>query len=276
MRSCVDLLHVVDAGQVDPLRDHAGCSTRPCSPSPRVRCWCWSPWCAAGSCAGRPVRPSGSSCGRREWARRDEHERGWAALGSRWCSSRPSRLAQRSVSRPAASSHRLVVCTDSSMRRSCVTSRTRAVEAVERLLELLDRRQVEVVGRLVEHQQVHPAGLQQGERGAGALAGRERGGGRVAWSAVSPNLASRVRTSALRPVDLASPNARTSGSGPRNRPRAWSISPTTHARPEPGRPLVERDPPEQRAEQRRLARAVGPGDDDAVGPVDLERPPARA
>ena len=47
----------------------------------------------------------------------------------------------------------------------------RSGEAVHGLLQLLDRGQVEVVGRLVEHQQVDPAGLQQGQRGAGAFAG---------------------------------------------------------------------------------------------------------
>ena len=47
-------------------------------------------------------------------------------------------------------------------------------ERLQRLLELLDRREVEVVGRLIEHQQVHPARLQQRERGPGALARRER------------------------------------------------------------------------------------------------------
>src|SRR3712207_8060538 len=31
----------------------------------------------------------------------------------------------------------------------------------QRLLQLLDRGQVQVVGRLVEHQHVHPAGLQE-------------------------------------------------------------------------------------------------------------------
>ena len=45
----------------------------------------------------------------------------------------------------------------------------RALEGGERLLELLDRRQVEVVGGLVEHEQVGAVGHQQRQRGAGAL-----------------------------------------------------------------------------------------------------------
>ena len=41
-------------------------------------------------------------------------------------------------------------------------------------------------------------------------------------------------------------------------------------------PDVERHAAEQRAEQRGLARAVGPDDGHALGPADLERRPARA
>ena len=48
-----------------------------------------------------------------------------------------------------------------------------AVVGVERLLELLDGRQVEVVGRLVEDEEVDAARLEQGHRGPGPLAGRE-------------------------------------------------------------------------------------------------------
>ena len=46
----------------------------------------------------------------------------------------------------------------------------RAAERVERRLELLDRRQVEVVGRLVEHEAVGAVRHQQREHGAGPLA----------------------------------------------------------------------------------------------------------
>ena len=47
----------------------------------------------------------------------------------------------------------------------------RAVEGGQRLLELLDGGQVEVVGGLVEHEAVHALGREQGEHGARALAG---------------------------------------------------------------------------------------------------------
>src|SRR3954451_3090406 len=50
----------------------------------------------------------------------------------------------------------------------------RAGKRVECLLELLDGRQVEMVGRLVEDEQVDAARLQQGKRGTGALAGCQR------------------------------------------------------------------------------------------------------
>src|SRR3954447_22239703 len=45
---------------------------------------------------------------------------------------------------------------------------------VERLLELLDGRQVEMIRRLVEDQQVDPARLKQRQCGTGALAWRQR------------------------------------------------------------------------------------------------------
>jgi menaquinone-9 beta-reductase len=48
-----------------------------------------------------------------------------------------------------------------------------AVEALQRDLELLDGGQVEVVGGLVEHQQVHPLGHEGSQLGAGPLPGGE-------------------------------------------------------------------------------------------------------
>jgi hypothetical protein len=46
--------------------------------------------------------------------------------------------------------------------------------ALERRLELLDGRQVEVVARLVQHEQVDAPGLQQRQGGAGALTRAQR------------------------------------------------------------------------------------------------------
>ena len=51
-----------------------------------------------------------------------------------------------------------------------------AAERVEGDLELLDRREVEVVGRLVEHEQVRLPRHQHGQRRPGAFAGRQRDG----------------------------------------------------------------------------------------------------
>ena len=47
-------------------------------------------------------------------------------------------------------------------------------ERLDCLLQLLYGRQVQVVGRFVEYQQVHPAGLQQRQGSAGAFTGRQR------------------------------------------------------------------------------------------------------
>ena len=51
----------------------------------------------------------------------------------------------------------------------------RARPRLERLLELFDRGQVEVVGRLVEHEAVRAPSHEQGELRACALTGRQRG-----------------------------------------------------------------------------------------------------
>ena len=82
----------------------------------------------------------------------------------------------------------VVTCTASRNARSCVTSRSGAVEAVQRRLELLDRLEVEVVGRLVEHQAVDALGHELGEQGAGALARREVGARPVDVVGAEPEL----------------------------------------------------------------------------------------
>src|SRR6266542_6062997 len=53
----------------------------------------------------------------------------------------------------------------------------RPVEVGERLLELLDRLEVQVIRRLVEDEAVDAAGRDERELGARTLAGRERGAG---------------------------------------------------------------------------------------------------
>jgi len=72
-----------------------------------------------------------------------------------------------------------------------------AGETVERTLELLDRRDVEMVRRLVEHETVHPAGGQEGDQRTRALAGRERGC--VAQDVVGAEPELREQRARLRP-----------------------------------------------------------------------------
>ena len=98
--------------------------------------------------------------------------------------------------------------------------------AVEGRFELLDGGQVEVVGRLVEDEQVHPAGLEQGQPGAGPLAGRQAAGRArdvVRLEAVlrqqGPDLGRTMSGSWAA-------SASSSGCSPRKRLRAWSTSPT--------------------------------------------------
>ena len=64
----------------------------------------------------------------------------------------------------------------------------RAVEAVEGLLELLDGVQVEVVRRLVEHEEVRPAGHERRQREPPALAPREHADLAVDLSCVNRKL----------------------------------------------------------------------------------------
>ena len=130
----------------------------------------------------------------------------------------------------------------------------------ERGLELLDGGQVEVVGRLVEHQQVHAARLQQRQAGAGALAGRQGRAPGATWSDRSPNLASSVRTSAVSTI------RQQPAEGVEQRlvaveQRAGLVDLADHdARAERAGAGIERQPAEQRRQQGGLAGAVGAGD----------------
>ena len=134
----------------------------------------------------------------------------------------------------------------------------RPVVRPERLLELLDRGQVEVVGRLVEHQAVGRAGPSagRGRRGSAhpATACRRRG---ATWSAPRPNFASRVRASASsRPVAARKPSTSVRSAAKRA-PDLVDLA-DDDAAAEPGPPGGQRQPAEQRGEQRRLAAPFGP------------------
>ena len=169
---------------------------------------------------------------------------------------------QRSTTRPALSSRRRLVSTASSMRRSWVTSSSVPGVRRERRLQLLDRGQVEVVGRLVEDQQVDAARLEQRERRPGALAGREGGGGAQHVGGPQPELREQRPHVGRRP---ASRHGRAEGVQQRLRRRGTARAPgRPRRRPRPGPservPGVQRQPAEQRAEQGGLAGAVGAGD----------------
>ena len=156
---------------------------------------------------------------------------------------------QSSVTRPASTrsagwSRRP---TASSIRRSWVTSSSVPGVGVQRRLQLLDRRQVEVVGRLVEHQQVDAARLQQRQRRPGPLARRQRR--RRPQHVVGPQAElGQQRAHLGRRPGRARPR-RTRRAAARRRgtaPRAWSTSPTTTPGPSAALPVVERQPAEQR------------------------------
>ena len=103
----------------------------------------------------------------------------------------------------------------------------RAVERVERRLELLDGRQVEVVRRLVEHEHVGAVGHQQRQRRPGALTRRQRRRRPRDVVGDEPELGQQRAGRRRRRAPVASWNARSNGVGPVSRSRACSTSPTT-------------------------------------------------
>ena len=94
--------------------------------------------------------------------------------------------------------------------------------------------------------------------------------GRSTWSAVRPNFASRVRTSAV------GQSGTSRGEGVEQllgaeEPAARLVDlADLHRRAQGRRPLVQRHPAEQRRQQRRLAGPVRAGDGEPVAPVDLQ------
>jgi hypothetical protein len=147
----------------------------------------------------------------------------------------------------------------------------RALVRLERLLELLDRGEVEVVGRLVEHEHVDAARLQQGEPGAGPLAGRQLVDGTRDVVGLEPELGEQGAHLGRGQVG----HEPLEGVGQR------------HGAGEQGAGLVDLADgdagsatrasfggglaPQQAAQQCGLAGAVRPRDADAVAAVDLQR-----
>ena len=119
--------------------------------------------------------------------------------------------------------------TASSSRRSCVTSSSVPSKASSARLELLDRRQVEVVRRLVEHEPVRAGGHQLREARARALARRER----VARAGRPRRSRARTWPAASAPPAGACPLRATnaSSSGPRPRSRRAPGRASRSARP---------------------------------------------
>ncbi len=115
-----------------------------------------------------------------------------------------------------------------------------------------------------------PARLQQRQRGPGPLARRQRGRRAAHVRGPQPELRQQRAHVGVRHRGTAAPNASSSGSSAEEQPARLVDLADDDAGPERGRAGVKRNPPEQRAEQRRLAGAVRAGDRDPVGPVDLQ------
>ena len=141
-----------------------------------------------------------------------------------------------------------------------------AVVAGEAALELLDRLDVEVVRRLVEDEAVDAAGGEEREPGARALARREgRGRAEDVVGAEAELREQGARGSLLEVAEDVEQRLR-----PRQRGAILLELAEDDARAEPARAGGERQPAEQRVEQRRLAAAVRPGDREPVAPADGE------
>ncbi len=150
----------------------------------------------------------------------------------------------------------------------------RAAEAGEVLLEALDGRQVEVVGRLVEQQHVGLADQRAGERRAARLAAGERG-----------DAARRVDPQALEQAlgavaaELGVLARRQAGLRRRKRGRVGREVRLLRqvgdgrARLQEALAGVELDQPGERLEQRRLARAVAADEADPLALGERQREP---
>ena len=135
-------------------------------------------------------------------------------------------------------------------------------------LELLDRLEVEVVRRLVEDQAVDAARREQRERRRGCArpARARRRPGRCRRRRARTSRAASARRSACSPESA----VKSSRSTPWKRSRAWVSSPKTTAGADAPRPRGEWQVADERADQRRLPRAVRADDGEAVAPVQLE------
>src|SRR5215213_1073727 len=126
----------------------------------------------------------------------------------------------------------------------------------ERTLELVDRGEVEVVRRLVEHEQVHAAGCHERDARTRSLARRQRGG--RAEHVIRTEAELREQRPRLLGRDV-----RARREAVHERLRAECVSPLIEladhrARTEPSFAARQRQPAEQTLEERRLAAPVRP------------------
>ena len=128
-----------------------------------------------------------------------------------------------------------------------------------------------MVGGLVEHQAVHALGREAGQDRPGAFPGRQRRRaagsrgrrrGRTWPAATVPRRWCSAGGGEERVEQRCGRRRTRRGPGPSPRPR--------RSRPSHRSPDDEREPSEQRQQQRRLARAVRPHDRDPLAPPDLE------
>jgi hypothetical protein len=144
-----------------------------------------------------------------------------------------------------------------------------AVEVCERSLELLDRLEVEVVGRLVEHEAVDAAGLQEREVGAGALAGAERPA--RAEDVVGAECELREQRPRFLEGQTRLVDERVEQALVAVEARAVLVDRAElDAGADATRARRERQPAEQRLDECRLAAPVRPDDCDAVAACDLQ------
>ena len=228
--------------------------------------------CSRSSSCSAPARPNET--------RRPRHRLRWPTgppLRSRsrrsWGSWRtPCTSCCARASAPAAASSIVrSSATASSSRRSWRDEQQRAVVGVERGLELLDRRQVEVVRRLVEHEPVRAGGHQQREARARALArGEACGAARATASALEPELGQQRARLLLRQPAAARRRRRAARPRRRSRARAWSSIPIRTPGPIQRVPAASGRRPRSAVDQRRLAAAVRPDERDPLAPRQLE------
>ena len=145
-----------------------------------------------------------------------------------------------------------------------------AGESGECLLQLLDHLEVEVVRRLVEHEDVDPERLEEGEvRRASSRPARASG-----RAAPPPRPRRPKRPSNVLALPSGSPAAAqkgaSNGSTVAKRARSWSSSPIRAPGPSRRRPAARGQLPEERLDQRRLPRAVPAHESEPFAPAEVE------